>query len=61
MSDDGNNMVGIITNKDIFFRFFTRNQPLSPAILNDKLLSRCREMAERFNSSLFDDIMHRRQ
>jgi hypothetical protein len=60
MSDDGNNMVGIITNKDIF-RFFTRNQPLSPAILNDKLLSRCREMAERFNSSLFDDIMHRRQ
>lgn len=60
MSDDGNNMVGIITHKDIF-RFFTRNQPLPPAILNDKLLSRCREMAERFNSSLFDDIMHRRQ
>ena len=34
MSDDGNNMVGIITAKDIF-RFVTRNQPLSPAFPYD--------------------------
>jgi CBS domain-containing protein len=60
MSDDGNNMVGIITDKDIF-RFVTRNQPLSPAFVNDEALTRSREMAERFNSSLFDDILSRRQ
>jgi CBS domain-containing protein len=60
MSDDGNNMVGIITDKDIF-RFVTRNQPLSPAFVNDEVLARSREMAERFNSSLFDDILRRGQ
>lgn len=60
MSDDGNNLVGIMTDKDIF-RFVTRNQPLSPAFVNDEVLTRSREMAERFNSSLFDDIMHRGQ
>lgn len=60
MSDDGNNMAGIITDKDIF-RFITRNQPVSPAFVNDEVLARSREMAERFNSSLFDDIMGRRQ
>ena len=60
MSDDGNNMAGILTDKDIF-RFVTRNQPLSPAFVNDEALARSREMAERFNSSLFDDIMRRRQ
>ena len=60
MSDDGNNMAGIITDKDIF-RFVTRNQPLSPAFVNEDVLARSREMAERFNSSLFDDIIRRRQ
>ncbi len=60
MSDDGNNMVGIITDKDIF-RFVTRNQPLSPAFLDAEVLARSRDMAERFNSSLFDDIVHRRE
>jgi CBS domain-containing protein len=60
MSDDGNNMAGIITDKDIF-RFVTRNQPLSPGFINDEALARSREMAERFNSSLFDDILRRRQ
>jgi hypothetical protein len=60
MSDDGNNMVGIIIDKDIF-RFVTKNQPLSPAFVNNEALARSREMAERFNSSLFDHIMRRRQ
>jgi CBS domain-containing protein len=58
ISDDGNNMAGIITDKDIF-RFVTRNQPLSPAFVNNEVLARSREMAERFNSSLFDEIMRR--
>jgi CBS domain-containing protein len=58
MSDDGNNMVGITTDKDIL-RFVTRNQSLSPAFVNDEVLARSREMAERFNSSLFDEIMRR--
>jgi CBS domain-containing protein len=56
--DDGNNMAGIITDKDIF-RFVTRTQPLSPAFVNDEALARSKEMAERSNSSLFDDIMHK--
>jgi CBS domain-containing protein len=60
LRDDGNIWVGIITDKDIF-RFVTRNQPLSPAFVNDEALARSREMAEPFNSSLFDDIMRRRQ
>jgi CBS domain-containing protein len=60
MSDDGNNMAGIVTDRDIF-RFVTRNQPISPAFVNDEVLARSREIAERFNSSLFDDIMARRQ
>ena len=51
MSDDGNNMVGIITDKDIF-RFVARNQPSSPAFVNDEALARSREMAEPFNSSV---------
>jgi CBS domain-containing protein len=60
MSDDGNNMAGIITDKDIF-RFVTRNQPSSSGFVNEEILARNREMAERFNSSLFDDILRRRQ
>ena len=60
MSYDGNNMDGIITDKNTF-RFVTRNQPLSPAFVNDEVLARSREMAERFNSSLFNDIMRRNQ
>jgi CBS domain-containing protein len=58
ISDDDNNMTGIITDKDIF-RSITRNQPLSPAFVNNEVLARSREMAERFNSSLFGDIMHK--
>jgi CBS domain-containing protein len=60
MSDDGNTMAGIITDKDIF-RFVIRNQSPSSAFVNEEMLARNREMAERFNSSLFDDILRRRQ
>ncbi len=61
MSDDGNNMAGIITDKDIF-RFLTRDEPVTSIFRNDEVFARDREMAERFNSSsLFDDILGRRQ
>ncbi len=60
MSDDGNNMAGILTDKDIF-RFLTRSEPVTSIFRNDEVFATHREMAERFNSSLFDDILGRRQ
>jgi CBS domain-containing protein len=60
VSDDGNNMVGIVTDKDIF-RFVTRNESVSSGFVNEKVLASSREMAERFNTTLFDDILGRRQ
>lgn len=60
VSDDGNNMAGIVTDKDIF-RFVTRNESVSSGFVNEEVLARRREMAERFNTTLFDDIVSRRQ
>ncbi len=60
MSDDGNNMAGILTDKDIF-RFIAKDSSASSVFVNDELLTRQREMAERFNSSMFEDILRRRQ
>src|ERR687898_3661714 len=60
MSDDGNNMAGILTDKDIF-RFIAKDSSASSVFVNDEGLARQREMAERFNSSLFEDILLRRQ
>jgi CBS domain-containing protein len=60
MSDDGNNMAGILTDKDIF-RFIAKDSSASSVFVNDEVLARQREMAERFNSSLFEDILRRRQ
>jgi CBS domain-containing protein len=60
VSDDGNNMAGIVTDKDIF-RFVTRNESVSSGFVNEEVLARRREMAERFNTTLFDDILGRRQ
>ena len=60
MSDDGNNMAGILTDKDIF-RFIAKDSSVSSVFVNDELLTRQREMAERFNSSMFEDILRRRQ
>ncbi|MDQ3835661.1 MAG: CBS domain-containing protein [Thermoproteota archaeon] len=59
MSDDGNNTAGILTDKDIF-RFVARDNSASSVFVNDEVLARQREMAERFNSTLFDDILRRR-
>ncbi|MDQ3969547.1 MAG: hypothetical protein M3275_14280 [Thermoproteota archaeon] len=60
MSDDGTKMAGIITDKDIF-RFVTRDESVASAFVNDEVLARHKEMAERFNISLFDDILRRGQ
>ena len=60
VSDDGNNMAGIVTDKDIF-RFVTRNESVSSGFVNEEVLARRREMAEHFNTTLFDDIVGRRQ
>ena len=60
MSDDGNNMAGILTDKDIF-RFIAKDSSTSSGFVNDIVLARQREMAERFNSSLFEDILSKRQ
>ncbi len=58
VSDDGNNIAGIVTDRDIF-RFITRNEPVPSGFLSEGVLARQKEMAERFNSSMLDDILRR--
>jgi hypothetical protein len=60
MSDDGNNMAGIITDKDIF-RFVARNESLSSSVIGEGVLAQNREMAERLHTTLLDDILHKKQ
>jgi CBS domain-containing protein len=55
VSEDGNNIAGILTDKDIF-RFIARNESIPSGLITDQVLAKNREMAERFNSSLLDDI-----
>src|SRR5215216_130932 len=59
MSDDGNNMAGIITDKDII-RYIARNDSVSSGVINEEVLARNREMAEHLHTSLLDDILHKR-
>lgn len=59
VGNDGKNMMGIITTKDIF-RFISRNESISSAFVSEEMLAKDRDMAERFSTSLFDDIFHRR-
>jgi CBS domain-containing protein len=60
MSDDGNNMAGIITDKDIF-RFVARNESLSSSVIGEGVLAQNREMAERLHTTLLDNILHKKQ
>jgi CBS domain-containing protein len=60
MSDDGNNMAGIITDKDIF-RFIARNESLSSSVIGEGVLAQNRQMAERLHTTLLDDILHKKQ
>lgn len=59
MSDDGNNMAGIITDKDII-RYIARNESVSSGLINEDVLAKNREMAERIHTTLLDDILHKR-
>lgn len=59
MSDDGNNMAGIITDKDII-RYIARNESISSGLINEEVLAKNKEMAERFHTTLLDDILHKR-
>ena len=59
VSDDGNNMAGILTDKDIF-RFVARNGSVPSGLITDQVLAKNREMAERFNTGMLDDIWRRR-
>lgn len=59
VSDDGKNMMGIITDRDIF-RFISRNESAASSFVSEEVLARDKDMAERFSTSLLDDIIHRR-
>lgn len=59
MSDDGKNMAGIISDKDIF-RFIARNESVTSSLVSEELLAKNREMAERLHDSLLDSILHKR-
>jgi hypothetical protein len=53
------NMAGIITDKDII-RYITRNEPTSSGLINQEMLAKNKEMAERLHTTLLDDILHKR-
>ena len=55
---DGDEMVGIITNKDIF-RTIMINQDLIPILLDDKLLVEHKTVYDQFSQYWFSDILHR--
>ena len=55
---DGDEMVGIITDKDIF-RTIMDNQDLIPILLDDKLLVEHRTVYDQFSQYWFSDILHR--
>jgi len=55
---DGEKMVGIITDKDIF-RTIMNNQDLIPILLGDKLLVEHKTVYDQFSQYWFSDILHR--
>jgi CBS domain-containing protein len=55
---DGERMVGIITDKDIF-RAIMNNQDLIPSLLGDKLLIERKTVYDQFGQHWFGDILHR--
>lgn len=57
VSDDGKNMMGIVTGKDIF-RFISKNESVASSFVSEQVISR--DIAERFSTNLFDDIIHKR-
>ena len=55
---DGDEMVGIITDKDIF-RTIMNNQELIPILLDDKLLVEHKTVYDQFSQYWFSNILHR--
>jgi CBS domain-containing protein len=54
-----NNLVGIITEKDVF-RTIMKNQNLIPSLLNDEILLEHKSVHDQFTEQWFGDILHRR-
>jgi len=57
VGDDGKNMIGILTDKDIF-KFISKNESVASSFVGEQTIGR--EVAERFSSNLLDDMVHRR-
>ena len=57
VGDDGKNMIGILTDKDIF-KFISKNESVASSFVGEQTIGR--EVAERFSSNLLDDMIHRR-
>jgi predicted transcriptional regulator len=55
---DGDKMVGIITDKDIF-RTIMNNQDIIPILLDDKLLVEHKMVYDQFSQYWFSDILRR--
>lgn len=55
---DGERMVGIITDKDIF-RTIMNNQGLIPSLLSDRLLIEHKTVYDQFGQYWFSDILQR--
>ncbi len=55
---DGDEMVGLITDKEIF-RTIMNNQDLIPILLDDKLLVEHKTVYNQFSQYWFSNIWHR--
>jgi predicted transcriptional regulator len=54
-----NNLVGIITEKDVFSTIM-KNQNLIPSLLNDEILIEHKSVHDQFTEQWFGDILRRR-
>ena len=59
VSNDGNTLAGIVTDKDIF-RFITKNESVASTFVNEDLISGNRELSNQFSTSLLEDIINRK-
>jgi CBS domain-containing protein len=57
VGDDGKNMMGILTDKDIF-KFISKNESVASSFVSEQTIGR--DVVERFSTGLLDDIIHRR-
>jgi len=55
---DGERMVGIVTDKDIF-KVIMKDQSLVPSLLNEKLLVQPNSIYDQFGQYWFSDILHK--